>query len=144
MLVEMLTGTYYHNMDVKGRMSFPNKLREQIGEKFMVTRGNNGCLFVYPEEEWEVFAEKIKAVPMGKGGNELRRFFIAGACEVEADKQGRILIPQALRDHAKLEKDIVVLGTSDRAEIWDRESYEAYMAEFSENKLDAAMAELDI
>ncbi len=138
----MLMGTFAHNMDIKGRMNFPTKLRELLGDEFIITKGLDGCLFVYSKEGFEELAEKIRKVPLSKG-RELQRFFMAGACEVEADKQGRILIPQQLRDYANLDKDVVVIGASTRAEIWDKEKWDKFNDDFSSNKLEEAMEGID-
>lgn len=137
---QILMGTYYHNMDVKGRMSFPNKLREIIGEKFYVTKGLDGCLFVYSPESWCELVRQLSAVPIGQGGKEMHRMFIAGASEVEADKQGRILITQALRDYAGLEKDVVVIGSLNRCEIWDKARWEKFNNELDSKALEEAIA----
>ncbi|MDE6149579.1 MAG: division/cell wall cluster transcriptional repressor MraZ [Ruminococcus sp.] len=138
----MLKGTYNQSMDVKGRMAFPAKLREIIGERFVVTKGLDGCLFVYSLEEFEVRAEKIKALPMAKARN-LQRTFMANAVEVEADKQGRILIPQTLREIASLEKDIVVAGVSDRCEIWDKQKWDELNNSVDDEMMMNALEELD-
>ena len=142
MLTSMLKGTYNQTMDVKGRMAFPAKLREIIGEKFVVTKGLDGCLFVYSLEEFEIRADKIKSLPMAKARN-LQRTFMANAVEVEADKQGRILIPQTLRGIAGLEKDIVVAGVSDRCEIWDKQKWEDLNNSVDDEMLMSALEELD-
>ena len=123
-----LKGTYYQSMDVKGRMTFPAKLREIIGEKFIVTRGSDGCLFVYSQEDFDRKNEQLKNLPM-KASKDFQRFFTGGATVAEPDKQGRILIPAALRKWAELEKDVIVLGVNDRCEIWSKEKWE----EFNEN-----------
>lgn len=142
MLTSMLKGTYNQSMDVKGRMAFPAKLREIIGERFVVTKGLDGCLFVYSLEEFEVRAEKIKALPMAKARN-LQRTFMANAVEVEADKQGRILIPQTLREIAELEKEIVVAGVSDRCEIWDKQKWDELNNSVDDEMMMSALEELD-
>lgn len=138
----MLMGTFAHNMDIKGRMNFPVKLREILGDSFIITKGLDGCLFVYSTEGFNELAEKIRQVPLSKG-RELQRFFMAGACEVEADKQGRILIPQTLRDYGGLQKDIVIIGASTRAEIWDKEKWDKFNEDFTANKLEEAMEGID-
>ncbi len=112
-----LMGTFEHTIDAKGRMAFPNKLRERLGLSFIVTIGPENCLYVYSEEEWENFTEKIKTLTGEKA--RAAKLFIVKACTVEPDKQGRILIPQNLRDYAKLSHDVTVLGVINRAEIWD-------------------------
>ncbi len=142
MLTSMLKGTYNQSMDAKGRMAFPAKLREIIGERFVVTKGLDGCLFVYSLEEFEARAEKIKALPMAKARN-LQRTFMANAVEVEADKQGRILIPQNLRAIADLEKEIVVAGVSDRCEIWDKQKWDELNESVDDEMMMNALEELD-
>ncbi|MEG0614944.1 MAG: division/cell wall cluster transcriptional repressor MraZ [Oscillospiraceae bacterium] len=134
-------GSFNHNIDVKGRMNFPTKLREILGDSFIVTKGLDECLFVYSKEEWAVLEEKIKAIPLSKG-RVLQRFFFSGASEIESDKQGRILIPQPLREYAGLEKDIVVIGASNRAEIWDKAKWDALGGNISQDMVESAMDEL--
>lgn len=129
-------------MDVKGRMTFPAKLRETIGERFIVTKGFDGCLFVYSLEDFKAMAAKIKALPMAQARN-LQRSFMANANEVEADKQGRILIPTSLREMAGLEKDIVVAGVSDRCEIWDKQRWDDLNNSVNDEMLMEALEGLD-
>ena len=124
--VKTLMGTFYQSMDAKGRMTFPAKLRESIGERFIVTRGSVDCLFVYAKEDFDRRAAMISKLPMSKARDMYLRAFMANASEVEPDKQGRILIPGALRDFAFLDKDVVVIGVSDRCEIWDRKRWEDF------------------
>ncbi len=130
-----LRGLNIVTMDAKGRITFPVKLRESIGSRFIITRGLDGCLFVYSPEVFEKKAERIMAMPLAKA-RVLQRTFMAWACEAETDKQGKLLIPQALREFAQLEKDIVVAGVSDRCEIWDKAKWD----EFNRNA-DAELAE---
>lgn len=136
-----LMGTYSHNIDAKGRMNFPTKLRESLGDCFIITRGLDGCLFVYSREEWAVMEEKISSMPLSKGKN-VQRFFFSNAAEIEADKQGRILIPAHLREYAGLDKDVMVIGAVNRAEIWDKERWNKLNDSFSEDMLTEAMDEL--
>ena len=136
----MFMGEYQHNIDVKGRVIVPSKFREALGEKFIVTRGLDNCLFVYAEERWLSLVEKLKALPWTSADvRKFARFFMSGAIECEIDSQGRILIPQTLREYAKLEKQIVSIGVGDRVEIWNREKWEAYNDE--ENYVDQELAE---
>ncbi len=121
----VLKGTFYQSMDAKGRMTFPAKLREIIGERFIVTRGSDGCLFVYSKEDFDRRAAKISRLPMAQA-RDFQRVFMANANEVEADKQGRILIPPNLRRLASLDKEVVVTGVSDRCEIWDKEKWDSF------------------
>ena len=125
MLTYMLKGTYYQSMDVKGRMSFPAKLREIIGEKFTVTKGLDGCLFVYSNEEWARIEESLREKPLtSKDARKFMRFFFAGAATCEVDKQGRILLPANLREYAGIEKEVVSVGVFSRVEIWSKERYQ--------------------
>lgn len=121
----MFIGEYEHSVDVKGRVIMPAKLRDDIGEKFILTKGLDGCLFAYSNTEWENFEEKLKTLPLtNRNAREFVRFFLSGAIECEIDKQGRFLIPSNLRDYAKLEKEIVILGVGTRIEIWDKETWQ--------------------
>ena len=121
----MFMGEYSHNVDAKGRLIVPAKFREQLGDEFVVTKGLDGCLFVYPQEEWQNIEEKFREVPLTtKDARKFSRFFFAGAASCEIDKQGRILIPSVLREFAELEKDVVLVGVLSRIEIWSRARWE--------------------
>ena len=121
----MFMGEYNHTIDAKGRLIVPSKFRESLGETFVVTKGLDGCLFVYGNDEWSVFEEKLKSLPLtNKEARTFVRFFLAGAAEVEVDKQGRILVPGVLREFAGLKKDVVLIGVASRIEIWDRERFD--------------------
>ena len=116
----MFMGEYNHTIDAKGRLIIPSKFRESLGEEFVITKGLDGCLFVYDNQEWNAFEEKLKALPLNKKDNrQFVRFFLAGAAQVEVDKQGRILVPGNLRDFAELEKDVVLVGVASRIDIGD-------------------------
>ena len=120
----MFMGEYNHTIDAKGRLIIPSKFREVLGDGFVVTKGLDGCLFVYDNAEWTAFEEKLKALPlMNKESRKFVRFFLAGAAEVEVDKQGRILIPSVLREFAGLDKDVVLVGVASRIEIWSKEKW---------------------
>ena len=135
---DRLTGNFSPTMDAKGRMSFPQKLRDEIGDRFIITKGIDGCLFVYSLENFETICVKLRAIPMIRG-RAIQRNIMSWATEVEADKQGRILIPQNLREQAGLEKDIIVSGVFDRCEIWDRQRFEKMDAEADEEELIKAL-----
>lgn len=120
----MFMGEYNHTIDTKGRVAVPSKFRETLGETFVVTLGLDGCLFVYPNHEWENFVSKLSSLPGNKEARQLQRYFMAGATECEVDKQGRILIPAKLRDQAGLNKDIVFVGVLSKIEIWSKERWE--------------------
>ena len=123
----MLMGQYEHTIDAKGRVIIPAKFREELGEKFVLTKGLDNCLFVYSLEEWKNIEAKLKTLPLTKkDARAFTRFFLAGAVECEIDKQGRILIPANLREHAKIEKDVIFIGVSTRVEIWSKEVWEEY------------------
>ncbi len=119
----MFTGEYNHSIDTKGRVIVPSKFREQLGEEFVVTKGLDGCLFAYPKSEWEGIEEKFRGLPSNAQTRRFMRFFFAGAASCEVDKQGRILIPPNLREHADLQKDIVSAGVLNRVEIWNKERW---------------------
>lgn len=126
----MLLGEYKHNIDSKGRLIVPAKFREDLGEYFIVTRGLDGCLFGYPQKEWEVLEQKLKQLPLAKKESRaFTRFLYSAATECTLDKQGRINIPQTLRNHAKLEKSCYVVGVSERFEIWSEERWLAFSDE---------------
>lgn len=133
-------GTFEHTIDTKGRMAFPNKLRERLGLSFIVTIGPENCLYVYSEEEWENFTEKIKTLTGEKA--RAAKLFIVKACTVEPDKQGRILIPQNLRDYANLSHDVTVLGVINRAEIWDSARFNAVSDGITGEMLSDALSEI--
>jgi len=117
-------GEYNHSIDAKGRVIIPSKFREKLGDRFIVTKGLDGCLWVFPTSEWESFTEKLTSLPVArKDARNFTRFFMAGATEAETDKMGRILLPQVLRDYAKLEKDAVLIGTGTRVEIWNAQTW---------------------
>ncbi|GHU61881.1 transcriptional regulator MraZ [Clostridia bacterium] len=123
----MLTmlGEYVHIMDSKGRLIIPSKFREVLGEKFILTKGLDGCLFLYSEQEWDKFDEKLQTLPLtNSDARKFMRFFLAGASICELDKQGRVLIPPTLRDFACLEKEVVLVGVGKRGEIWNRSAWQ--------------------
>ena len=108
----------------------PSKLREEIGDKFIITKGLDGCLFAYSQTEWANFEEKLKALPLAqKNARNFVRFFLSGAVECEIDKQGRFLIPANLREHANLDKEIVIIGVGTRLEIWNRDTWKNYSSD---------------
>ena len=120
----MFMGEYNHSIDAKGRLIVPAKFREQLGDTFVVTKGLDGCLFVYSHEEWQRIEESLREKPLtSKDARKFLRFFFAGACNCEVDKQGRILLPANLREYAGIDKDIVSVGVYSRVEIWSKERY---------------------
>ena len=121
----MLIGEYEHSLDVKGRIIMPAKFRDDIGDKFIVTKGLDGCLFAFSKEEWTKFEEKLSTLPISnKDARSFTRFFFAGAIDCELDKQGRFLISSNLREFAAFNKDVVIVGMNSRIEIWSKEKWE--------------------
>ena len=135
----MLIGEYEHSIDTKGRLIMPSKLKDDIGEKFVITKGLDGCLFVYSQKEWQNFEEKLRAFPLtNKDARALMRSFLAGAMECEVDKQGRIQIPAYLKEEVGITKECAVLGVKDHVEIWDAETWKHYYDDANENFEDVA------
>ena len=121
----LFMGEYNHSIDAKGRVIVPSKFREKLGDQFIVTKGFDGCLWVFPNSEWEEFSGKLASLPVArKETRNITRFFLAGATEAQVDKMGRILIPQVLRDYAKLDAEAVLTGNGSKVEIWNKESWE--------------------
>ena len=141
----MFMGEYNHTIDAKGRLIVPSKFREALGDTFVVTKGLDGCLFVYDNEEWQAFEEKLRSLPITKKeARQFARFFLAGAAEVEVDKQGRILVPNILREFAQISKDVVLIGVASRIEIWSKERFEG-MASFEDmDEIAEHMAQLGL
>ncbi|MFB7140127.1 division/cell wall cluster transcriptional repressor MraZ [Bacillus sp. AFS017336] len=130
----MFIGEYQHNIDVKGRLIIPSKFRDKLGETFIVTRGLDQCLFGYSLDEWSVIEDKLRTLPLTKkDARAFTRFFFSGAMECEMDKMGRINITPNLRSYAKLEKECVVVGVTNRIEIWDLSTWDTYMKESEES-----------
>lgn len=127
-------GEYHHSIDNKGRLIVPSKFRDELGDMFIITRGLDQCLFGYPLSEWELIEEKLKGLPLTKkDARAFTRFFFSGATESELDKQGRINIPAPLLQYAKLEKECVILGVSNRIEIWSKQIWEDYFTQSEES-----------
>ena len=136
-----MTGTYEHSIDAKGRLFIPAKLREELGVTFYLAMGVDECLAIYPQETWNRFTEKFAPLPMSQSA-AMRPLF-ANASKCELDSQGRIVIPQKLRKYAGLEKDAVIIGVNDRAEIWSAETWNAREEEeMTPEKMKACLAAL--
>ncbi|MDO4800417.1 MAG: division/cell wall cluster transcriptional repressor MraZ [Bacillota bacterium] len=128
----MFIGEFRHTMDPKNRISIPSKFREDLGERFYVTKGLDSCLFVYTEEEWRKFEAKLRTLPLSnKNARAFARTFLSGAHECSIDKAGRVLIPQPLKEFASLDKEVFVNGAGSRIEIWDVDRWNAYIDEVS-------------
>jgi len=131
----MFVGQYSHNLDAKGRLAVPAKFRSEL-KKAVVTRGLDNCLFLYPKKEWEILAQKIAASPIGRASaRSFSRFMLAGAMEVEFDSQGRIILPEYLREFAGIKKAAVIIGVYNRLEIWDETKWNTFKNQ-SEKEVD--------
>jgi len=126
----MFMGTYEHTIDGKGRLIIPSKFREELGDSFVITKGLDNCLFVYPMEEWTQLEQKLKALPFTRAdARAFVRFFFSGAAECALDKQGRVVIPSTLREYAELDREAVIVGISSRVEVWSPEGWRRYEKE---------------
>lgn len=137
-----MRGEYQHNIDAKGRLIFPIKLREELGEHFVIFKGLDKCLYVYSENQWAAFEEKLSALPASQGRQLLRFFSSNFVCE--PDVQGRILVPQVLREYAGLQKDVTVVGVLDHVEIWDSAAWKQYNDDTSTEEIAALMDSLGV
>lgn len=143
----MFMGEFHHTIDLKGRMIMPVKFRDELGSSFIITRGLDKCLFVYPLSEWKIIEEKLKSLPFTKAdARAFTRFFFSGAQECELDKQGRVNIPANLREYSLLEKECVVIGVSNRVEIWSKSVWEEYFSqsEDSFNEIAEKIVDFDL
>ena len=135
----MFMGRYNHTIDPKGRLSIPSKYREILGDEFVVSKGMDGCLFVYANEDWKVFEEKLASLPLiNPEARQFARFFLSGAQYV------RILMPQDLREFAGLEKDVVLAGTGGRIEIWSLEKWDEINSQADINTISQGMMNLGL
>ena len=139
----MLVGEFQHNIDTKGRVIMPAKFRDELGEKFVITKGLDKCLFVFSAAEWEKLDQKLSEQSLSKG-RKIQRFFYGSMTECELDKQGRVLIPQSLRAYSEIEKDVVIVGLARRAEIWSKDEWDRQNNEFTEDSDDVALQMEDL
>lgn len=141
----MFMSEYNHTLDAKGRLIIPSKFREALGEEFVVSKGMDGCLFVYANDDWNAFEQKLTSLPLiNKDARQFARFFLAGAAQVEVDKQGRILLPAGLRDFAGLDKEVVLVGVGSRIEIWSKEKWENISTDTDMDDITSAMEGLGL
>ncbi len=132
--IGMLIGEYNHTLDTKKRLAVPARLRKEIGDRAVLTRGLDNCLFLYPIQEWQKLTEKLGQLPVGKGDTRsFLRLMLAGAVEVELDQLGRILIPDYLKNYAGLKQRVTIAGVYNRLEIWDEKRWENYKTEVEKN-----------
>ena len=141
-MTDGMTGEYTHTLDAKGRIFVPSRLREELGEVFYVTLSMEKCLCAYSETSWQEMRDKVNALPFVRQ-NRFRPLF-THAAKLETDKQGRVLLPQNLREYAGLDKNVTVVGCNNHAELWDSEAWEAvFAAETTPENIAAVMEELD-
>jgi len=143
----LLIGEYQHNLDTKNRLTMPSKLREDIGETFVITKGLDECIFGFSKKEWKNFEDKLKTLPLtNKDARDFVRFFLSGAVECELDRQGRFLIPANLKEYAGLNKEATITGVGTRIEIWNAETWKKYNSSenISADKLAENMANLGV
>ncbi len=139
-VVTIFLGEYNHNIDTKQRVIVPSKFRDELGTSFVITKGYDECVFIYDLNEWEVLVNKVKALPKGDPSvRKFERFFIGGASILDVDSQGRVVIPKTIKEYAKIEKEVVFLGVSNRIELWSKELWDKYNDE--ENFVDDSLAE---
>ena len=141
--MNLVKGEYKHSIDAKGRLAMPAKLRDELGERFTVTKGLDGCLAVYPEKEWESLEDRIRALGNGEKARRVKRYYFANAFDAQPDAQGRILIPAGLREFADLQKDVVVIGQLDHAEIWNSEKWRVYNEAIDAESVAADVEDID-
>lgn len=123
----MFLGEYQHSLDIKARFIVPARFREELGTRFVATKGLDNCVFIYPLEEWQSIEEKIRSLPFTRADvRSFTRFFFSGAAELETDKQGRVVLPQNLREYARIDKDLVIIGVGPRIEIWSSSIWADY------------------
>jgi len=135
----MLLGEFKHNLDSKNRLTIPAKIRMELGEKPVLTRGLDNCLFIYPHRDWELFMEKLNQLPLSqKKARNFKRFMLSGASEIEIDDMGRVLIASPLRKYANLEKSVVIVGVGDRVELWNEKVWNNYIVEAEKESGDLA------
>ena len=135
----MLMGEYLHNLDEKNRLIIPSKFRMELGDKIVVTRGLEKCLFLYSIDDFQKIVDKLKAIPFTKKEvREFMRFFLSGATIVEFDKQGRITIPSTLITYAEMKKECIVIGTGDRLEIWNKNVWDEFYNSTKDNMSEIA------
>lgn len=143
----MFIGQYAHNLDSKGRIIIPSKVRSELGERFILTRGIDKCLYIYPLGEWKIMEEKMKKLPLtNKKARQFSRFFLSGAQEIELDKMGRMNIPKHLTEYAELLKECLIVGVSERLEVWNTQKFEEEFDSFADDfeSLAEEMMEFDI
>jgi MraZ protein len=135
----MFIGEYAHSLDQKGRVAIPAKCRPQLATGCVITRGLDGCLFIYSEEEWNKIAKKLSQLPLSQSdARAFARLMLAGAMQLDIDKQGRIVIPSYLREYASLKSNIIITGLANRLELWEESVWKNYKNSFEKDSADIA------
>ena len=143
-MINMFMGEFHHSIDDKSRLIIPSKFRNMLGNGFIITRGIERCLYIYPKDKFDKIVEKLNSLPFTKkDAREFIRFFLSGATTVEFDKQGRIVIPGTLKEYANISKNCTILGTGDRAEIWDEDTWNNVYNSTYDNMSDIAESLFD-
>jgi MraZ protein len=137
-VITMFMGEYHYSIDDKGRITVPAKFRYELGENFIVTRGLDNCLFIYPKHEWNNIITKYRELPNTKNARDFMRFFLSGATECEFDRQGRINVSTPLMKYADLNKECVIIGVNDRLEVWSKDRWTNFIETNEENLSDIA------
>lgn len=132
-MISMFMGEYHYSIDDKGRITIPSKLRYLLGESFIVTRGLDNCLFIYPKDEWNIIINKYRELPNTKNARDFMRFFLSGATESEVDKHGRVNVSSPLMKYADLTKECVIIGVNERIEIWSKDRWETFIINNEDN-----------
>ncbi|HEX2998877.1 MAG TPA: division/cell wall cluster transcriptional repressor MraZ [Armatimonadota bacterium] len=140
----MFIGGYFHTLDEKGRMVMPPRFRNLLGERFIITKGLHGCLWVLKEDRWAVIQQRLRVESMRKELLILQRFLSGGAAECLPDAQGRVLIPPVLREYAKIGRDVVVIGAVNRVEVWAKEIWDEYNAHLSDDTIETCLERVDL
>ena len=137
-----LAGKYEHTIDAKGRIIVPSKIREGLGDSFIVTLGLDGCLYIFSDDGWDKFTEQLEKLPGTKEIRQTKRYFMANAAQCDIDKQGRTLVPAALREKAGIDKEVVLVGMIDKVELWSKERFDAQNESIDSFSIDSAAEKL--
>ncbi|MDH7569469.1 MAG: division/cell wall cluster transcriptional repressor MraZ [Armatimonadota bacterium] len=140
----MFIGGYFHSLDDKGRVVIPPRFRHLLGERFIITKGLHGCLWILKEDRWAVIQQRLQTESLNKELVVLQRFLSGGAAECSVDSQGRILIPPVLREYARVEKEVVIIGAVNRVEIWGKETWDQYNASLSDEAIETSLERVDL
>ena len=143
--MRLFMGEFQHSLDDKARLTLPAKFRDGLGESFVITRGLDRCLFIYPRKDWEVLSEKLRALPLTRSdARQFLRLFFSGAADCDLDRQGRTVVPANLREYAGISQECSVIGVGNRVEVWDVGAWKAYSDRAAESFGDVAAGLVDL